>query len=225
MKLLVLITASIAACSFAPQQASSLDAPDTRAPDTREPDTREIDAQVDGHQLPSDAKMFLDAPPPTPFDVSMCPASYISTVSSTSTVSRYRITGTGNAAWAEAACEADHPGWTHLLVAGVTGESGQIAAIIPGHAVFWLGAVQPKNQATPATGWVWASGAPVPVNAWSANQPNDNADGTEDNDQNFAYVDFASGTINDSGANYSFNGVCECDGVPVPANVQAYFAQ
>jgi len=219
MKLLVLIAASIAACGFTPQQASSID-----ASDPQQNDARSIDAQIDLHP-PLDAKVFLDAPPSIPFDVSMCPASYTTTVSSTATVSHYRITGTGNAAAVEAACAADHPGWTHLLVPDVTGESGQIAAIMPGHVVFWLGAVQPKNQATPATGWVWASGAPVPSSAWSMDQPNDNADGTEDNDQNFAYVDFASGTMNDSGANYSFNGVCECDGVPVPAAVQAYFAQ
>jgi hypothetical protein len=208
---------SIAACGFAPQ-ASVVDAHDPLI------DAASKDARADG-QLPPDAPKFMDAPPPTPFDLAMCPTNYTASLASTITASRYRVTQVGTATNLEAACAADHPGWTHLIVLDVATEGYQMAHALNPAVVFWVGAVQPKNQATPATGWVWFSGDPILATAWSSQQPNDNADGVENNEQNFAYVDSFNGTMNDSAPTYTFTGVCECDGVAVPANVATMIAQ
>ncbi|CAN5507557.1 hypothetical protein BH11MYX1_BH11MYX1_06530 [soil metagenome] len=216
MKLGYLMLSATAACGFAPQ-ASSVDAREQPL------DASSDDAHGDGPP-PDGQKVFLDAPPAL-FELSMCPTSYTASLSSTMTVSRYRVTQSGTATTLEALCEADHPGWTHLIVLDVANEGYQMAHAIEPSVAFWAGAVQPKAQATPSTGWVWFSGDAIAATAWSSQQPNDNNDGVENNEQNFAYVDSFGGTMNDSAATYSFSGICECDGVAVPATVAAMIAQ
>lgn len=214
--LTAMLAIAMSACGFAPQ-AYAVDGRDRLDAATSDSDGSSI--------LPDGQVVTPDAPPATPFDLAMCPASYSSALTSTMTLSRYRLTPSGTAKNLEAACEADHPGWTHLMVLDVATEGSQMAHALDPAVVFWVGAVQPKNQASVSAGWSWFSGAAVPASAWSPSQPNDNNDGTENNDQNFAYVDSFSGTLNDSAPTYSFNGICECDGVPVPANVATMIAQ
>jgi hypothetical protein len=206
-----------AACGFAPQ---------AHAVDGREPiDGAASDVPRDGTAMHPDGPVVVPDAALAPFDLAMCPASYNASLPATMTVSRYRVTPAGTVKNLEAACEGDHPGWTHLMVLDVATEGYQMAHALDPSVVFWVGAVQPKNQASVSANWSWFSGAAVPTSAWSATQPNDNNDGTENNEQNFAYVDSFNGTLNDSAPTYSFNGICECDGVPVPASVAAMIAQ
>ncbi len=212
---------AMAGCGFTPgQQAAAIDSRNSAIDGPGEL----VDARPDAH-VSADAKLFLDGPSTASFDVAMCPSSYTAQLPATAAVSRYRVAPMGMVGAVEGACEADHPGWTHLLVPDVANEGYQMYHALNQPVTFWVGAVQPRNQAHQDDGWVYLSGAPVPTAAWSALQPNDDNDGVEDNEQNFAVIDSGGGTLNDSQPTYQFYGICECDGIPIPATVAGYLAQ
>jgi hypothetical protein len=203
----------VAACGFSPNSASSGDAPiqiDSPKP---------IDAQIDGHDVTSpDAKVFMDATLPT-FDPANCPAGYTNNTISASPNSRYLVTQAGSFGQVNTSCNGGHPGWTHLVVFDTAQEATQIRTAVNGF--YYVGAVQPQNQATAATGWLWFTGAAVPANMWQQDQPNDNGGSDqENNEQNVAVSDDSTGLLNDSQTTYNFSGVCECDGLTIATDAQ-----
>lgn len=205
------IAALCAGCSFSPGTAPS--------DGQRDGTTARPDSRGDTIDAAPDAKPFLDAPAQS-FDPAQCPATYTNNTITSSPNSRYRILGGQQHGFATqyATCNADHPGWTHLVTLSSTDEADQIEAGLDGNQ-FYVGAVQPADRATPATGWLGFDGQPVPAELWQDDQPNDNADGVENNDQNVAAVDNRSGRLNDVGGSYQFFAVCECDGIAVPQAV------
>jgi len=205
----IAIAVLASACGFTPNSAS-VDA-HTSHPDGHEP--------IDGppHVTPPDAKVFLDAMTPPAFDPTMCPMGYTNNTVTASPNSRYRIISTLDFyATQYASCRDDHPGWTHLVVLDTVMEATQIHAGL-GNNSYYVGAVQPQDQATPGTGWLQLTGEAVPTDVWEQGQPNDNGDGDENNEQNFTAVDDSSALMNDVAGGYQFLGVCECDGKPIAA--------
>jgi hypothetical protein len=218
MKLGVLGACVLAGCGFSPQAGSSVDA---RAQVHDDAPLQGVDAHV--VQAP-DAKVWLDATASAPFDVTACPAEYTNTTISASPNSRYKLVTTlRKLADQLPLCDVDHPGWTHLFVPDTLLEAQQITSHMS--SIFYVGVVQPKDQATVTANWVLYTGETVPSVLWSAGQPNDNADGVENNEQNFAAIETTSGTLNDVDSSYLFAAVCECDGKAIPANVAAMIAQ
>ena len=211
---LLAIMVLVSACGFSPNLAS-VDAQDGH-PDAPHP----IDAPP--HVTPPDAFVFQDAMTPPAFDPAMCPTGYTNTSVTASPNSRYRIIAQSAGFSAQyAACKNDHPGWTHLVVLDATLEATQIHAVLAGNS-YYVGAVQPANQATPSTGWLQLTGETVPANLWQPSQPNDNGDSIENNEQNVTAVDDATGLMNDVSGSFQYLGVCECDGKPIaPAALAA----
>jgi hypothetical protein len=201
----------VSACGFTPS-AVGVDADPIDAPSH---------GQLDAHVNPPDAFVFHDAPAQLPFDPAMCPTGYTNNTVTASPNSRYRVVGTPAKFSAQSTlCNADHPGWTHLVVLDTTQEATEIHAALGGTA-YYVGAVQPRDQPTPATGWLQFTGAAVPAELWQSGQPNDNGD-AENNEQNVAAADDSSGLMNDVSGLYSYVAVCECDGNPLaPAVITA----
>lgn len=209
--LAIIVLAS--ACGFTPNSASG-DAR-TDPPDGPHP--------IDGsHVTPIDAFEFHDAMSQPAFDPTMCPSGYTNNTVSASPNSRYRVITTfAYYSTQYASCRDDHPGWTHLVVLDSVMEAMQVHAAIGGNS-YYVGAVQPADQATPATGWIQLTGEPVPPDVWEQGQPNDNGDDDENNEQNLTAVDDSSALMNDVAGGYQFLGVCECDGKPIaPAALAA----
>jgi hypothetical protein len=202
------------ACGFTPNSAS-VDA------HSDHPDAHQNPIDAPPHVTPPDAKVFLDATTPT-FDPAMCPTGYSNNSVTASPNSRYRVINQGaDFGTHYAACSNDHPGWTHLVVLDTTMEATQIHAALAGNS-YYVGAVQPADQATTGTGWLQLTGEAVPSNLWQASQPNDNGDNNENNEQNLTAADDSSGLMNDVSGSFQYLGVCECDGKPIaPAALAA----
>jgi len=201
------------ACGFTPNSAS-VDAHSDHPDAHQNPDAAP-------HVTPPDAFVFLDATTPV-FDPAMCPMGYTNNTVTASPNSRYRIiTQSAGFSTQYTACRDDHPGWTHLVVLDTTMEATQIHASLAGNS-YYVGAVQPPDQATTGTGWLQLTGEAVPTDVWESGQPNDNGDGVENNEQNLTAVDDSSALMNDVAGGYQFLGVCECDGKPIaPAALAA----
>jgi hypothetical protein len=184
-------------------------------------DARQIDAHVNP---PPDAFVFEDAPAQVVFDPASCPIGYTNNTVTASPNSRYRVVGVAaNFLAQNTLCNADHPGWTHLVVLDTTQEATEIHAAMGGNP-YYVGAVQPPDQQTPGTGWLLFTGEAVPTDLWQTNQPNDNGD-AENNEQNFAAADDSSGLMNDVSGVYSYLAVCECDGNPLAPDVVTALGQ
>ncbi|MFT3692781.1 MAG: hypothetical protein QM831_06555 [Kofleriaceae bacterium] len=211
MKRALAIALLLGGCSFSPGSAPN----DGPRDGTAHLDTQ----QVDPIDAAIDAKVYRDAPPSS-FDVTQCPSSYTNNTITSSPNSRYRFLGGQGHSFGSQyyACSQDHVGWTHLITLNSANEGAQIRAAIS-TSIFYAGAVQPKDQATPSTGWLGFDGQPVPQEVWQTSQPNDNADGVENNDQNVVAVDDSTGLYNDVQPSYLYAAVCECDGIAVPQNV------
>jgi hypothetical protein len=214
MKWLALI--ALGGCGFTPSQSPS-DAP-ASGPDGH----GGADAAVirDAHVF-SDAHVFLDAPAVTPFDPAQCPVAYTNNTITASPNTRYKIlTDMATLKSQSDECNADHPGWTHLVVLDTVAEAQQIHSHMGGN-FYYVGAVQPPGQATPGAGWLQLTGAAVPDALWQSGQPNDNGN-SENNEQNFTAVDDSTGLMNDVNGAYQYQAVCECDGQAItPAALAA----
>jgi hypothetical protein len=208
----IVIAVLASACGFTPNSAS-VDA-HTAHPDSHDP--------IDGpaHVTPIDAKVFLDAATPV-FDPAMCPAGYSNNTVTASPNSRYRVINqAADFTTQYTACMNDHLGWTHLVVLDTMTEATQIHAALAGNP-YYVGAVQPLDQATVGTGWLQLTGEAVPSDLWQATQPNDNGDSNENNEQNLTAADDNSGLMNDVSGSFQYLGVCECDGKPIASAAQA----
>src|SRR5664279_2806618 len=129
------------ACGFSPNSAS-VDA------HTAHPDGHQDPIDAPRHVTPLDAKVFLDAVTPPAFDPAMCPTGYSNNSVTASPNSRYRVINQGaDFTTHYTACMNDHPGWTHLVVLDTTMEATEIHAALAGNS-YYVGAVQPKDQAT-----------------------------------------------------------------------------
>jgi hypothetical protein len=209
----IAIAVLASACGFTPNSAS-VDA-HTSHPDGHEP----IDAPT--QVTPPDAKVFLDATTPPAFDPTMCPTGYSNNTVTASPNSRYRVINQGAGFTTHyTTCMNDHPGWTHLVVLDTMMEAMQIHAALSGNS-YYVGAVQPPDQATVGTGWLQLTGEAVPTDLWQESQPNDNGDNNENNEQNLTAVDDSSGLMNDVSGSFQYLGVCECDGKPIAPAAQA----
>jgi hypothetical protein len=141
-------------------------------------------------------------------------------------MSRYRvISSTDNVSVQSADCNDDHAGWTHLVVLDNTTEAAQVRTTLVTSSTYYVGAVQTRDSNAEGAGWLAFTGGALATGVWQSNQPNDNSDGVEDNEQNFAAADdSASGLLNDVSGSNSYRAVCECDGQAIPAPVAAAFA-
>lgn len=212
--LVIMVLAS--ACGFSPNSASV----DAHTDHVDAPHHDPIDAPT--HVTPLDAFELHDAMSPPPFDPTMCPTSYTNNTVSASPNSRYRVITTFALYPTQyASCRDDHPGWTHLVVLDSALEAMQVHGALGGNS-YYVGAVQPADQATPGTGWLQLTGEAVPPDLWEQGQPNDNGDNDENDEQNLTAVDDSSALMNDVAGSYQFLGVCECDGKPIaPAALAA----
>ncbi len=207
--------ALVAACSFS-----------SGVPATGGQGSGSADGGVDAS--PADGSLVdavtVDASPdgPPPWDPTMCPAEYTLTLTGTPQ-SRYRLIDTSaNVNTQHVDCNDDHAGWTHLVSLDDATEATQIRASITSNT-FYVGAVQPRDQADTGVGWLTFAGTALPSAAWQTGQPNDNA-GVENNDQNFAAADDSTGLLNDVSGSGTYRAVCECDGQAIPAAVASAFA-
>lgn len=163
----------------------------------------------------------IDAVPDAPrgFDAGLdCPTSYDVSIGESS--SRYRIiTVEANFATQYAACNADLAGATHLASPETDTELTDIRTHLLGTFAlsrkYYLGIVQPSNQATVDAGWIVYSGGPLPPNHWEIGEPED-AGGGENNAQNVSSLWVDTG-LTDSGGGVSYGALCECDGIPIAA--------
>ena len=162
----------VAGCGFTPSQSAS-DAHASGSNGQLGPDAA---VAVDAHAF-HDGHAFMDAAPPDPFDPTMCPVDYSNNTITASPNTRYKIlTDMATLTTQSNECNGDHPGWTHLVVLDTVREAQQIHSHMGGN-FYYVGAVQPPNQATAGTGWLQLTGAAVPSDLWQVSQPNDNGDG------------------------------------------------
>ncbi|MBK9033226.1 MAG: C-type lectin domain-containing protein [Myxococcales bacterium] len=191
----------VAACSFT--AAGGPDAGDGTSGDDAAPEdgTVAVDAAaVDAVAVDAVAvdAVAIDAPPP-------CPATYIN---------GYRYVGTQQT-WrvAEADCEDDSDGLTHLVVLDNDAERIAINTLITSLAGtdIWVGIMR-----DPPMPWVWrqVTGGPASYLPWEGDQP-DNQSG----DQQVVTLMRATGLLRDvsPGTSTARPALCECDRRP-PTN-------
>lgn len=163
------------------------------ATDARTLDGFTIDASIDAVAVdaPIDAFM-LDAP-------MGCPLGYTSGYRYIAAVQSWRA--------AEADCENDSSGRTHLIVINDQAELAAINAAIS--TDLWVGVV--RNPAPDRSSWQWraVTGGPATFLPWEAGQP-DNASG---NQLVVSLID-ASGLLRDVDISSTRAALCECDGLP-----------
>jgi len=152
-----------------------------------------------------------------------CPIAYDITIASSTSV--YRAIGT-EAAFAvhHGDCNDDAVNATHLASFETATEIAELTAYLSPRTIaasrrYYVGAVQQQNQASETAGWLVFTGAALPANQWSSGQPNDDGSG-ENNAENIATLNIDD-KLNDATGDVSYGGLCECDGMAVPANVLA----
>ncbi|MBL8624028.1 MAG: C-type lectin domain-containing protein [Myxococcales bacterium] len=180
------------ACAFTPagDGAAPTDAPAddaALATDARPIDAPAIDAAIDARPI--------DAPPP-------CPGDY---------VGGYRLITTAQS-WraAEADCEDDTAGLSHLVVIDNVGELATVNAALAALAAgdVWVGVM--RDAPTP---WVWrvVTGGNASYLPWETGQPDN-----QSNDQQVVTLIRASGLLRDvsTGSSTDRAALCECDRRP-----------
>ena len=207
-------------CGFSPLAPAG-------AEDDQQPPLDDASSQHDGSigldaRVDVDAQVVLDGSV-ADFDPAMCPVGYAVNNVTVEPSSRYRLIPTGRTLKAhDADCNDDHPGWTHLVTLESNTEGQQIRDHMT-NSIFYVGAVQLRNQVQTTANWFLVTGDPMPA-TWQIGQPNDNGGG-ENNAQNFAAADSGSdGRLNDVSGSYGYAAVCECDGKPVPAAIATAIA-
>lgn len=152
-----------------------------------------------------------------------CPPSYDVTIPSST--SSYRVIDTdGDFVTQRAACSADVPGATHLASLDTAAEIIELRDMLVARAIrtgnHYVGVAQQPNQATTTDGWFTFNGGALPMNMWSAGQPNDDLAG-ENNEENLAAIN-TNDRLNDATGDFAYPAVCECDGVPLDPTVATY---
>jgi hypothetical protein len=165
----------------------------------------------------------VDAPP---FDVAMCPASYTEDLGNAR--SKYRLITTQANIWTHAAaCAADLPGATHLVVIDDAAERDALREtlpvfpIIPPH-VAYVGVVQDPAATSAKAGWIHFDGRAVAPGLWATNEPNNNGEPETTSRANVADLNNASDGMQDNVGTAPSAAFCECDGVPVHPMAQAF---
>jgi len=176
------------ACAFTPAGDGAA-ATDDAAPttDARSTDGPALDAAIDARPI--------DAPPP-------CPGDY---------VGGYRLIPTAQS-WraAEADCEDDTTGLSHLVVIDNAGELAAVNAALAALAAgdVWVGVM--RDAPMP---WVWraVTGGNASYLPWETGQPDD-----QSGDQQVVSLMRASGLLRDVSTGSSTNraALCECDRRP-----------
>ncbi len=179
---------------------------------------------LDEVDLPSDASMF-DAFVPA----QQCPTSYSTELSPGG--SRYRvILQPARPGVHQSTCAADSGARvTHLAVFETIEEQNKVQTLLDdsGQFAWYVGAVQPRGQATPRLGWVWLTGEDVAFAAFdpfgeASGEPND-SDGAENDEENLVYIRAQRDGLIDVFNTNEQGAICECDGrMTDPAAAAAY---
>jgi hypothetical protein len=151
------------------------------------------------------------------FDVSTCPASYVSLPGFPAT-SRYRVIVSGADADDQSDhCNGDMPDRTHLIVVSSLDEVRAVSGLVDGVAgnaiarnTVWIGGVQQRTAALPDQGWLGFDDRPL-INAWERPEPND---GQTEDDHSEQFVELQRGRryLADVPRNTKNAAICECDG-------------
>ena len=153
------------------------------------------------------------------FDLTRCPSGYVDVTGAPG--SRYRLITTTRGFWDQNDdCNNDGtaPEIAHLVVLGSQAEANVMAGISGGR--FYIGAAQDPNQTVKSANWHMFDGNP-PASAWAVNdtpsEPSD-ADGVENGQEQVAIAD-TNTLMSDAGGITLYRAICECDGIPIAANV------
>jgi hypothetical protein len=165
-----------------------------------------------------------DAPLVIGFDYARCPASYNAALPGPT---RYRLLIDGHRAWEHSdACNLDVPGATHLAVVDTTDELAAMVAFLAqangiAHDGIWLGGVQRRTALQPGEAWIGFDDSPLPVELWDRNEPNDGGGTETDHLEQFTMLEHAHTALTDVNGSVNSGALCECDGVPLNADVVA----
>jgi hypothetical protein len=152
------------------------------------------------------------------FDPATCPAGYDVKLPSFPRA-KYRII-TSNAVYQSQYTQCTVTGTSHLVALETAAEVGELGAALqlvpsPTNGWFYAGAMQKPGQLTTDVEWSWLIGGAVTPALWglfnTLQQPND-ADGLEDDTENFAVIDRAQLKLLDVTGATGYGAVCECDG-------------
>jgi hypothetical protein len=174
---------------------------------------------IDEAPIPDDSG--IDA---APFDISLCPQSYNRELGQVAT-SKYRLITSRANVWAQAAaCKADLPGATHLVVIDNAEEMNALRANLP---VFpplsaYVGVVQDPAATTASAGWIHFDGRAV-SGLWTGPEPDNQQMPEVDFHANVAILSNGFGTgLEDTQGTQTLEAFCECDGTPVHSMAQAF---
>ena len=150
-----------------------------------------VDASTDAQPVDADiAQVLAMACPPAGYTFASGPNGY------------YRMVAAG-ATWAnaQAACAADVPGSSHLVVLSTSAEVSYVAGQIASAQVGWIGL---SDRAVEGV-FVTITGETGDQRPWAAGEPNNS--GGED-----CAVVKSNGQLDDRPCGYAYRYVCECDG-------------
>jgi hypothetical protein len=156
------------------------------------------------------------------FDLTTCPPSYTTTLATSISSSRYRISATvADFVTGNNACNTDLPGMTHLAALDSIAEADAINAVLPPVSVrYYVGAVQAPGETMFDTGWSLFTGEPLPGGLWMPGEPADGGGGPEGGAQQFGEYEPNAG-LHDNSPDSLDGVVCECDGKAIPPAIAA----
>jgi hypothetical protein len=159
-----------------------------------------------------------------PFDISLCPKSYNRELGP-DVASKYRLITSRANVWAQAAaCKADLPGATHLVVIGNTAEMDALRADLPlfPPLTAFVGVVQDPAAQGAAGGWIHFDGRAV-SGLWTGPEPDNQQMPEASFHANVAILSTGLGTgLEDTQGTQTQGAFCECDGNPVHPMAQAF---
>jgi hypothetical protein len=153
--------------------------------------------------------------------------------------SRYRVDLRPLTAWEQAdGCAADLTGKTHLVALDDVVEVQELQAAIDGRTdlpswgsftIVWVGGIQQRMQMGTGVGWLTMTGGPMIEGVWATDEPNDwgstlYTEDVEDDEEQFAGLWQDETHLADMVGGARLGAVCECDGRPIDAHVQAELA-
>jgi hypothetical protein len=114
----------------------------------------------------------------------------------------------------------------HLVTITSSEENAFILSIFPDTSSYWIGAYQIPDSSAENIGWCWVNNESFVYSNWASGEPNDNGDGEENNEENYAFMNSSGSWVDiDNELFFTSGYIVEYDEILPPETLQTEAAK